>query len=804
MGVGARDIQILVCRFLHLSFRTCSRFVQKYPIPSAVFILLFLLYLFAPTVFFFLLYSSPFVFCTALFVRFYFLYQHPEVQNPFKDEKKESQIGRTRERDIKDKNDELSVQEAHKKKEFLLVEEKKPKVLTKEKETGESSSNKVVSTDENGAQSGEAINPDVMSLPGGGEAESESSGSEDENDKEAQGVRNTAVEWNEDDQKNVMDLGISELERNRRLESLIARRRARKSMKLTGDKNPLLDQIGHVLVARNNPFLFPDGLDDQLPGSAPSVLLPHPNPFDLPYDSSEEKPNLMADSFHQEFAVGQHKDMFFCKHESFSLRSSFALEGMQDNLDVPGYSRFKRQLGKGTPDGIIDNAFYQDNKPLSRTISITDLVAEEQSSSKPDGDVDGDGEGGNDNFEKASLGEESGIQAVSAENELVLNEISQEEKGTAFKFSPTRNCLPCPLPRARSVSQEYLSDTSPSIFDKTSSEEQLFYGQKGPWHTPSNSIASDMQVEVSEVGSPPFDATASSSDCESLTYDADIEKEVNSGSDDILWGASPHAPRVGYPEVMSRELSGLRKVRMKETTDPDTEIPQDDQCPSLNFDRISLPQASMLSEVSDFLSLCHDTNEQDHNGVVEQQVIGTEIATAREEEEVVGRSEYCQQELSKSIETTGLGSNEDRAGETESSVKSAFESNANQTIVTPIEETQHFNSTEEIEGDVGNVSAPVELGDNLTSIYDSEEQQEVTNANQISRDHTTSEATQVPTKLSPKSVLIDERSSDLLSEQMQADTSVCEMEENTGRSLDGQSPQANIVLAAPQDAHLTM
>ncbi|KAJ0006884.1 hypothetical protein Pint_29805 [Pistacia integerrima] len=46
-----------------------------------------------------------------------------------------------------------------------------------------------------------------------------------------------AIKWTEVDQKNLMDLGTSELERNQCLEKLIARSRARKNLRLMTEKN---------------------------------------------------------------------------------------------------------------------------------------------------------------------------------------------------------------------------------------------------------------------------------------------------------------------------------------------------------------------------------------------------------------------------------------------------------------------------------------------------------------------------------------------------------------------------------------
>ncbi|XP_022853793.1 uncharacterized protein LOC111375226 isoform X2 [Olea europaea var. sylvestris] len=57
--------------------------------------------------------------------------------------------------------------------------------------------------------------------------------SEDSEDEKGAGeAGNKAMEWTTDDQKNLMDLGTPEIERNKRLESLIARQKARKLFSL--------------------------------------------------------------------------------------------------------------------------------------------------------------------------------------------------------------------------------------------------------------------------------------------------------------------------------------------------------------------------------------------------------------------------------------------------------------------------------------------------------------------------------------------------------------------------------------------
>ncbi|KAF2312591.1 hypothetical protein GH714_035166 [Hevea brasiliensis] len=111
------------------------------------------------------------------------------------------------------------------------------------------------------------------------------------------------------------------------------------------------------------------------------------------------------------------------------------------------------------------------------------------------------------------------------------------------------NSAPCPIPKARTVN-EFSSEVSPFTIDRSRLENHLLYTNNGPWHTHTDSIASDMQVEVSEIGSPPLtgDESASSSNGDSLTYDGDIEKEITSGSEE-MWGPSPHAHEMAIREV---------------------------------------------------------------------------------------------------------------------------------------------------------------------------------------------------------------------------------------------------------------
>ncbi|KAG6430948.1 hypothetical protein SASPL_109022 [Salvia splendens] len=214
-----------------------------------------------------------------------------------------------------------------------------------------------------------------------------------EDEEDAQGDKDkemkSAITWTEQDQKNLMDLGSSEIERNQRLENLILRRRARKntSSSLFAERN-LIDlestdlpfNIAPISTRRQNPFDLPqDSYDDSglppIPGSAPSVMLQRRNPFDIPYDSSEEKPDLKGDVFQEEF-TSQPREPFFRRHESFNIRASIFAPKRQDSRMRPYFvpertiseesnsSLFQRQLS-----GLSDSK----GSSIPETESITSV-----------------------------------------------------------------------------------------------------------------------------------------------------------------------------------------------------------------------------------------------------------------------------------------------------------------------------------------------------------------------------------------------------------------------------------------------
>lgn len=120
-----------------------------------------------------------------------------------------------------------------------------------------------------------------------------------------------------------------------------------------------------------------------------------------------------------------------------------------------------------------------------------------------------------------------------------------ERPGPRFS-KPHERLLNLPLPATDTTTttlNESMYDHVPSPVDKR--QESMFLTDRRLCHTPTYSIASDLQVEVSEVGSPTStidenaESTNSSIDRDSVLYDGDIDRDVSSGSDD-LWGTSFH------------------------------------------------------------------------------------------------------------------------------------------------------------------------------------------------------------------------------------------------------------------------
>ncbi|XP_062207207.1 uncharacterized protein LOC133908973 isoform X2 [Phragmites australis] len=197
--------------------------------------------------------------------------------------------------------------------------------------------------------------------------------------------REAAFVWTVDDEKNLMDLGYSEMERNRRLEILMVRRRSRKNIRSEIDDN-LIDidnngagrnlddlscfraQVPPISVPRRNPFDLPyDAEEAAIPGSAPSILHARKNPFDLPLEQSIDRGVPAHDSLNSgESVMPPHCDMFFRRHDSFNF-------GRTDATQERRFSRLKPYFVPETVEWSPSNFRRQfSDKSESKLSSVTE------------------------------------------------------------------------------------------------------------------------------------------------------------------------------------------------------------------------------------------------------------------------------------------------------------------------------------------------------------------------------------------------------------------------------------------------
>ncbi|KHN13935.1 hypothetical protein glysoja_047794 [Glycine soja] len=586
MGLNVKDIHLRLFKVVQDSTKSSYSFMRRHPLVSGASLVCFILYVFLSYIYNLLVYMSPFLVCAVIFIKIFWSSEQtqlkyvktneekggqkkvepkcPKIPNNRRPEmlyKYPSQNATSRRRNFRDKNWDVYGGLEEKAKDLSAVFHNEFTKRNIEKkgaryfEKGESALDNRLSTKKTQVPKRQILRsePSMVDLVECSDLEIEKKieDGDDEDGEETQEESNKAIEWTEDDQKNLMYLGNSEMERNRRLENLIARRRAKKLFKGQVEKGQIDKKpMAPVLTKRSNHLDssskdFDDGLD--MPGSAPS-LMPR-SPSDNPYDPSEEKPNLTGDSFPQEFS--SQKYMPFSRHESFISSHLFPSETKHDHgarehyyfnkgrkySDRLAYSRFRRpHTDKGTHDWLIDQLIYNESGENGLHTPNPPTTNGEESTHEEDG--------------KCITDMENTIDENDHETKSMSGQIS--EPGS----DRSRPWARFPKPHARLLSfpvsttattyitniNEALYDTVTSVVDKR--QESMFLNHGRNCHTPTYSIASDLQVEVSEVGSPTSTVgenaeTNSSIDRDSIFYDGDIGRDVSSGSEE-LWGASFH------------------------------------------------------------------------------------------------------------------------------------------------------------------------------------------------------------------------------------------------------------------------
>ncbi|KAK8679819.1 hypothetical protein V6N13_145253 [Hibiscus sabdariffa] len=332
-------------------------------------------------------------------------------------------------------------------------------------------------------------------------------------------------------------------------------------------------QIAPILIVKNN-ILGANDQGLQVPGSAPSILLPTQNLFDLPYDPFEEKPNLSADSVLQEFMPPNQKEMLFCRHESFCHGPLFTFDTSPDPnaekrlVGDPAVDRFRRSpddeggphrhnsIGFGSEIDIIEveelNRNEAMNSPEEKTEELRETANDEteiEENNETPNDLsvsklrmDIDSTKNNDSCSSPSSSDdfESGLDQTTKPLSLCANQV---QKALNLSIPPKGRTM-CKLPY----------DSSPS---PRRTEFNLFYNTyRRQGHTRNCSLASDLQVEVSEVGSTTLSTDGTFSPVEGdVTYDGDVDRDINSDSEE-LWGGSFNLTREANREKL-RELDDI-------------------------------------------------------------------------------------------------------------------------------------------------------------------------------------------------------------------------------------------------------
>ncbi|WZY92926.1 hypothetical protein YC2023_065255 [Brassica napus] len=616
MGIDAKDVCVIVWKVIRFSTNTTCRYVKRYPVASCVSAFVIFLYTFLPWIFYFILCSSPFIACASFYLRNHLNGEEEQRRDRGSREgrtekaelKHQRSVRRNARREVEEVGkdwDSSQASEDERGKVILttLYGELPPETITPDLESFKRDT-KLLGPEESFVESNldnedYVVVQDPLERVCDGETElecSSSSSSEEEEEEEEEEEKETntvIVAWTEDDQKNLMDLGTSDIERNKRLENLMTRRRSRRLFLLAAERSLMDMEVPRICIGRNYYGLDRDNYEADgvlMPGSAPSVMLPRRNPFDLPYDPQEEKPNLTGDSFQQEFADANPKDIFFSRHESFHHRI-FPSESQNDyNLE---------SLWRKTLDGRP--------KPLQETF-LDDLGSNDQLPLMKESDV----EAGEVRIETDSIrndDSDSNTTFSPREREKDFNVSDQSDASETFcKRNEDRvgKSLAGLVPRSGGSSsranarQRYM--------------EHFGYSIKRN-HVSTHSVDSDLQVEVSELGSPPssVDGNDSSSDEERslFGYESEIGKEMGfygeeSGMlpmgkldqevNETKYLASPEIEESGKLEPMDlKKLPGNSADEIKTSYDSDEPEPsertyQESEEPSVRNDQEVMQQ----------------------------------------------------------------------------------------------------------------------------------------------------------------------------------------------------------------------
>ncbi|KAG8371458.1 hypothetical protein BUALT_Bualt13G0089600 [Buddleja alternifolia] len=613
MAVNAYDVQVFLWEILQLCSRTCITLLIEHPFISFSLLCLFLLYMTFSWFFWYLIYSFPLFVCAGLIIlritsSLGNVKKHKDEENDEKSSRKSTTSAAdditvdkseksfmrvhsvrrrrakniTREDSLVEKKNAVSL--INFKYDDIVVDknaliEESPKEIREVEVLNSSLVNNKVKDSNPSASISQSLEHKLFSEARSHRESLRGWKDEEEKQKEGRDDRNKALE--EDDEKNVMeDIGISEIERNKRLESLIARRRSRKLLNLqvrrTLMKMDRNDRISSLVIPKlhaNNVILQNNnicgGQFSPGPGSAPSILIPMRNPFDIPYDPQEEKPDLTGDSFNQEFDMSslQNKDMMFCRHESFRLGAFSPNQDLNQDCektyDFRYGNQFDREIGQ-----TIEPGPSQVHEPKVSTMDnphdqIKEIVQVSENGIHNHAEENNDQVKNTRPISQDDLSPKSSSSSSSEEDQQFLK-IDREAILKSLSSLARRNSA-----EERANYDDRIDDylnypTSLFRSSRLDREEQFYYADKTiQHHTPSYSIASDLHVELSEISSPPLtiDEDLSYQGDDISTYDdGDMENNTSFSGGEELWAGESKLSQVAENESRSREVNEVSQT----------------------------------------------------------------------------------------------------------------------------------------------------------------------------------------------------------------------------------------------------
>lgn len=163
--------------------------------------------------------------------------------------------------------------------------------------------------------------------------------------------------------------------------------------------------------------------------------------------------------------------------------------------------------------------------------------------------------------------------ASSSEDEDQFRRVDRDAILKSLSSPVSRNI--CINRDSRSDMEYDFSNSSPSMLYKDKMEGRFFFADKPLGHTPTHSLASDLQVEASEIGSPPLtvDASIASYDEEVQIYEGSMAVEITSSSEDI---SATSCHRYGGVDENESRLRDIHKVRENETVEVSSNLSSDD------------------------------------------------------------------------------------------------------------------------------------------------------------------------------------------------------------------------------------